>query len=533
MSLTHTEWSRVSRRAALSRVLTILIALAMIQLGLLGASSACAQGLTAETVSRIKEAVVLIDVTLLTPAGEMSSVGTGFVVSPRGELITNAHVVSLVTEGTHGNTVVATERQIEAVFHSGTAEERRIPAQVLRENHDLDLALLKLEEATPVFLDFADSATVPETSGIYVAGHPLGLREISIRTGTVTAHRRWEGRQYIEHDASAEEGNSGGPVVLDDTRVVGVHTLTLVSSGMLTKFAIPSDVVTGWLATPESEDPPTPIPGRALRELLVAAELVHEEGEAGNFIIPYDNDVTVHAHQYQDFLRVYCPLGELPGGTALLRGYAAIEALHFNYTDPVGRLSLLDGGDGAPLLYWECQVPLSMASGDYLRTITDVAANQIARWYAILEGEDAGEPTDLYPGGDDEALVRQTDRLREHIETAKLIYEELDGGAFRLPYDNDVSVYSRIYRGMVWTFSYTGGMPGQTRAEQGQVAIDLLKRNWNDPLGRLSLDADNDMVWETQVPTDFLTSDYLAILAATASTQVADFIETYGHVPFN
>jgi hypothetical protein len=86
---------------------------------------------------------------------------------------------------------------------------------------------------------------------------------------------------------------------------------------------------------------------------------------------------------------------------------------------------------------------------------------------------------------------------------------------------------------MVWTFSYTGGMPGATLAEQGQVAIELLKRNWDDPLGRLSVDADLDVVWEAQVPSDFLTPDYFAILAATAATQVGDFINTYGRIPFN
>ncbi|MGC9316754.1 MAG: YbjN domain-containing protein, partial [Armatimonadota bacterium] len=94
-------------------------------------------------------------------------------------------------------------------------------------------------------------------------------------------------------------------------------------------------------------------------------------------------------------------------------------------------------------------------------------------------------------------------------------------------------VSTQIYRGVVYTHSYTGGMPGETRAEQGQTAIELLKRNWDDPLGRLALDADNDLVWESQVPAGFLTPDYLAILAGTAATQVADFIEMYGRIPFN
>lgn len=492
-------------------------------------AAATAHAMDAATVSVIRDAVVLIDVTLVTAEGPMGSTGSGFVISPRGEIITNAHVVSMVTDDEMGGTIVATERQVQVVFHSGTAQEKTFPAEVLRENHDLDLALLKIERDTPRYLDFADSDRTLETSTIYACGHPLGLREISIRKGTVTAHRTWEGRPYIEHDASAEEGNSGGPVVNEQGQVVGVHTLTLASSGMLTKFAIPSNVVTAWLATPASEDPPIPIPGRAVRDLLNATGLSFNEPEEGTFEIPYDNGVTISAHQYDEFLRLYCPLGELPGERRLLQGYCALEALRFNYTDPVGRLSLFDSPDGSLLLFWECQVPMSMATPEYLETIALVGANQVQRWEATLEAEEPGEPTDLYPGGDTDALM---EALRQQIERAELVYEAGDG-FYKLPYDNDVTVYAQIYRGVVYTHSYTGGMPGETPAEQGQIAIELLKRNWDDPMGRLALDSDNDLVWESQVPSEFLTPDYFAIIAATGATQVAAFKEQYGEIPFN
>jgi hypothetical protein len=491
-----------------------------------------AQALTPEAVSKIKDAVVLIDVALTTPEGELSASGSGFVMSPRGHVVTNAHVVSMVTEDEMGGTVVADDRAVQVIFHPGTAQEKTFAAEVLREHHELDLALLQIEPDTPVHLELADSDAVAETSAIYACGHPLGLREISIRTGTVTAHRTWQGKQYVEHDASAEEGNSGGPVVLPDTRVIGVHTLTLVSSGMLTKFAIPSNVVTGWLATDPSEDPPPPIPGKAVRDLLAATDLHFEESGTGNFSIPYDNDVTITAHQYEDFLRLYSLIGELPGGNRLLQGYAALEALRFNYTDPVGRLSVHELEDGTLSLYWESQVPISLASGAYLRTISDMGANQVARWDAVLRAEMPGEPTELYPGGTDEELAAMTESLKQHIEAAELQYEQIDDN-FKLPYDNEVTVFSRIYKGMVWTHSYTGGMPGDSRAEQGQIAIELLKRNWDDPLGRLSLDGDYDLLWEAQVPAEFITPDYFAILGSMAARQVAGYKEQYGEIPFN
>lgn len=525
--------ARSSDRAARRRLLPPLVAVmamcALAQLSPWALAPADAQALSADLVTRIKDAVVLIDVTLRAGGMGSGATGSGFVISPDGQIITNAHVVSTLIEDELGGTTVADERVVEVVFHPGTAQEASYPAQVLRENHDLDLALLKINLDTPAYLELGDSDAVVETSRVYACGHPLGLREISIRTGTVTAHRTWEGRPYIEHDASAEEGNSGGPVVTDVAQVIGVHTLTLVSSGMLTKFAIPSDVVSAWLATAPSEDPDIPIPGGAIRELLAATDLIYDDEGDGGFAIPYDNDVTIHAHQYEDFLRLYGDLGELPRGDAAARGRLALEALRFNYTDPVGRISVWDRGTEGLSLYWECQVPMSSASGDYLATIALVGANQVARWQQVLNGQMPGEPSELYPGGDEATLLA---RLKGHIEAADLQYEEGEG-YFKLPYDNGVDVYTRIYKGVVYTFSYTGGMPGANQEEQGRIAIELLKRNWDDPFGRLSLDGDNDLVWESQVPSDFLTPDYLAIIGATAATQVADFLKVYGEVPFN
>ncbi len=519
----------VRSRRLLPSVIVLMAVVGILQISPMALAPVDAQALSAELVGKIKDAVVLIDVTLQTPEYETGATGSGFVISPQGEIVTNAHVVSILIEDDFGGTVVADDRSVQVVFHPGTAQERSYPAQVLRENHDFDLALLKIEIDTPVYLDLADSDAVPETAPIYACGHPLGLREISIRTGTLTAHRTWEGRRYVEHDASAEEGNSGGPVVTGQAQVVGVHTLTLVSSGMLTKFAIPSNVVSDWLATPASDDPAIPIPGKAVRELLAQTDLIYEEEGEGTFGIPYDNGATVHVHQYDDFLRLYSPLGELPGGHLLLQGYAALEALRFNYTDPVGRISLYDKGEEGLLLYWECQAPMSMASGEYLKTIALVGANQVARWEETLAGEMPGEPTDLYPGGDADALLA---RLRGQIEAAGLQFEEGEG-YLKLPYDNDVLVFAQIYRGVVYTHSYTGGMPGETSVEQGQIAVELLKRNWDDPFGRLSLDSDNDLVWESQVPSDFLTPDYFSIIGATAAAQVGSFLEDYGQIPFN
>ena len=61
----------------------------------------------------------------------------------------------------------------------------------------------------------------------------------------------------------------------------------------------------------------------------------------------------------------------------------------------------------------------------------------------------------------------------------------------------------------------------------------LLARNYEDPLGRLSLDKYDDVTWEAQVPMDYLTPDYLAIVSAVGARQAASYIKQFGEVPFN
>lgn len=515
--------SRCSRPGIITPLLIAVLAV------WLCAFQAQAQALPPTLVTKLKDAVVLVEVTLTTPDGEIGASGSGFIISPDGQLITNAHVVAMTSEDEMGGVVVATAREVTVVFHPATPQEQSFPAEVLRENHDVDLALLTIKQPTPTYLGFVNSDDVVETSRIWVCGHPLGLREFSIREGTVTAHRTWEGSQYIEHDASAEEGNSGGPVVIADGSVTGVHVMTLISTGMLTKFAIPSNVVTTWLATDPATDPPPPIPGRAIRALLANSDLAYTQEGAGTFVITPRGGLPVNAHEYDDFLRVYVNLGELPGENPYLQGCAALAALRFNYEDPVGRLSVWDK-DGTYELYWEAQVPMSAANTGYLATLTAAGSRQAVRWGQFMSLEELAEVSDLYPGGDEAKL---TTRLEKQIKATGLKYEKKEDKYFQLPYEGDVSVFASIFQGLVYIRSYTGGMPGANLRQQGQNAIGALKRNWDDPLGRLALDGDNDLVWEAQVPAAFITPDYFAILAATCSSQLADFWEAYGHVDLN
>ncbi len=492
-------------------------------------AAAAQAALSPYQVQKIKDAVVLIDVTLTLPNDDVSEAsGSGFVIAADGQIVTNNHVVAMEVETATGGTVRAKSREVKVIFHPATEQEKSYTAQVLRQNHELDLALLKVQLVTPVFLELADSEAIPETAAVYVCGHPLGLREISIRSGSVTAKRTWEGRRYLEHDAMAEGGNSGGPVVDADARVVGIHTLTLTQSNAMTKFAIPSNVLRDWLRTDPAQDPAPVMPGAEVKRLLDVAKLHYEDLGDGVFDLPYDNDITVSVHKYEDFLRAFVPLGELPGEDAQEQGKKALAALRFNYTDPVGRLSVWND-EGTYRLYWEAQIPFSAVSPEYLKTLGRCGANQAERWNKLLAGEEAGEPGDLYPGGDEQ---EQYEALRGILEHSGLKFEDKEG-YFKLPYDNEVNVLVSLIEGMVWTHVWVGGMPGEGEIEQGQKAILLLQRNWDDAFGRLSLDDDNDVIWESQVPLDFLTPDYLAILCNSCASQAADYKQEIGDIPLN
>lgn len=511
--------------------------------------SAARAGISQEALDRIRATTVLVEVSFELPEGKVEGSGTGFVINDRGRIITNAHVVSPEIELDDGYVATAVSREVRVVFHPATEQEKTYPAQVLRESSAVDLALLKIDQATPVFLELGDSDAIPETAKILVCGYPLGLREISLRAGTVSAHRHFEGKTFLEHDAEADDGNSGGPVVDEAARVVGVHTYTRISRNMSTKWAIPSNVVRRWLTSDPADDPPVyfasltpgsrPIEGGsaatggavqggsampAVEELLAASGLTYSHVEGSVYELPFDNDVTVYVEDFDDLLRVYVVFGEMQTELAL-------PALRFTYFDPVGRFSVGRTG-GVEKLYWEAQVPMGVASGDYLKDLCIIAANQIERFVEYVRDEDAElePPTDLYPGGDEEQLFAQLQRV---VAGSELKYDVYDEDTFKIPFDNDVDVYANIYNGVAYIHSYTGGIPADDLDEAAQAAMEMLRFNWRDPIGRVALDDDFDVVWECQVPMSYLSSDYFYIVCNIASTQVAEFWEAFGRFPFN
>ena len=151
-----------------------------------------------------------------------SALGSGFVISEDGYVVTNNHVI----EG-------ADEILIEFFPGEGQPAER-LPAKVIGTDPKTDIALLKVEADMPLsFVRFGDSDTARVGDWVVAMGNPLG-QGFSVSAGIVSARNRaLSGTydDYIQTDAAINRGNSGGPLFNMDGDVVGVNTAILSPNG--------------------------------------------------------------------------------------------------------------------------------------------------------------------------------------------------------------------------------------------------------------------------------------------------------------
>jgi serine protease Do len=162
------------------------------------------------------------------------ALGSGFVISDDGYIVTNNHVI----EG-------ADEIQVE--FFGG----EKMPATLVGTDPEADIALLKVEGTGHPFVEFGDSKGPDAEVGDWVLamGNPLG-QGFSISAGIVSARGRELSGTYddfIQTDAAINRGNSGGPLFNMNGEVIGVNTAILSPTGgsIGIGFAMSSDVVSG------------------------------------------------------------------------------------------------------------------------------------------------------------------------------------------------------------------------------------------------------------------------------------------------
>jgi serine protease Do len=161
-----------------------------------------------------------------------SALGSGFVISEDGYIVTNNHVI----EG-------ADEILIE--FFEGF----ELPAELVGTDPNTDIALLKVEADEALkFVPFGDSDISRVGDWVIAMGNPLG-QGFSVSAGIVSARNRaLSGTydDYIQTDAAINRGNSGGPLFNMDGEVIGVNTAILSPNGgsIGIGFSMASNVVT-------------------------------------------------------------------------------------------------------------------------------------------------------------------------------------------------------------------------------------------------------------------------------------------------
>ena len=197
--------------------------------------------LSTDVVRRCKAATALV---------ELRSMGSGSAVcvSRDGFFVTNHHVVAGAGLG----------QDVRLVLDPGQKTQRVLEARVVKMDEDNDLALLK---ATPppdlVAVPLRTDDQLVETMPLVAFGYPFGRMlaadkgypSVSVNTGTITALRRNAGElSKIQLDASVNPGNSGGPVVDKDGKLIGIVESGIVMARL--NFAIPVSRVREFLSGP-------------------------------------------------------------------------------------------------------------------------------------------------------------------------------------------------------------------------------------------------------------------------------------------
>jgi len=377
---------------------------------------------------------------------ENPGTGSGFVIDPRGAVLTNHHVVA----------------GADRIFIRFPGESPEYPAELAGSDPLTDLALLRFDPAgrTLPYLAFGSSDDLAVGDWVVAVGNPFGNLEGSMTVGILSATGRGDlnihgltprYQDFLQTDASINFGNSGGPLVDVHGRVVGVNT-AVNTAGQGIGFAVPSRlaqsvyqqlategrVIRGWL-------------GAAAQDLegeVVLVEIVPDSPAAAAGLQPGDHvrefaGRPVSSQRQLHFLVAEAPVGrpldcrlarddrQLTVAVTLIEldlkrldlaattNWLGLEVAELSGADPrVERLKQtlrIDAANGLVVLQVETGSPGAEAGirpGDVLMAIEDQELSDLAAWRVARDalGGRRDELSVLVRTGTNERFVQVTPR---------------------------------------------------------------------------------------------------------------------------
>jgi S1-C subfamily serine protease len=244
---------------------------------------------------------------------ENPGTGSGFVVDPAGEILTNHHVVAGADD----------------IYVRFAGESHEYPAELAGADPLTDLALLRIDpgdRALP-YLAYGDSDALAVGDWVIAIGNPFGNLEGSMTVGILSAKGRGDlniqgltprYQDFLQTDASINFGNSGGPLVDIHGRVIGVNT-AVNTAGQGIGFAVPSRmvqriheqlardgrVVRGWLGVAAHDRDGGVVLGNVVDDSPAAAAGMRE----GDRLLAFAGQTVTDQRRLQ-FLVAEAPVGE-------------------------------------------------------------------------------------------------------------------------------------------------------------------------------------------------------------------------------
>ena len=238
-------------------------------------------------------------------SGDKQMAGTGSIIHRDGLVLTNAHVVFDKETGQPFERLWVFLKPERLTGNNQKDLTRRVKAQLLASNRDLDLALLKLEQPPQLLpiMTFGDSERVKVGERVAAIGHPEQGGLWSLTTGVISAifddFNDVVGKNMFQTETSLNRGNSGGPLVNAEGQQVGINTaiarkakdgLAITSVNFSVKFSVAQK----WLATvgvhiapaPSAATRPVPVIGVAASPTVPPAPRLEERRPVEPSIVP-------------------------------------------------------------------------------------------------------------------------------------------------------------------------------------------------------------------------------------------------------